>query len=158
MKLFTHRTSHLGVLFLALILFVMLLVLSSGCSAKEKSVLHCTQYVNLEILNLEDLHAKQCYTTNGQVRLILFNGGHVPIHSFILDIVGSQGRFTKELGIYVAQDQVLPLEIAFPMKELGSIQSIAITPKIKYDNASLTCSWSKRIISSLEPCMDSLQR
>lgn len=123
-----------------------------GCDEEKEFRYFCSDNINLIIENPTFYMDQICYDEKGMIDMLILNNGKTQVVGFNFFIYGENENRNITLPLLIHPRDAKILSLNIPLKTIGEIDKIEVTPNVIYNNETVECSLYKLRIKSFERC------
>jgi hypothetical protein len=133
-------------------IIILLFFSLQGCNRKENFGYFCSDNVNLVVKPPSSHMAKLCYDEKGMINMLLLNNGDTEIHGINVYLYAENENRNISIPIYLNKRDADLLSLNVPLKTLGTINRIEITPIVIFNNETIECEFYRIKVRHVNEC------
>lgn len=125
----------------------------AGCNSVENDFnLYCNKNIKFLIEKPIMNDFEVCYHNQGLIEMLILNMGNKKIDGFDIIIAGDNHTVNTRQMVIIDTKDGHYFTIYFPMKKMGKIRSVKVTPVINYNDEIKECWGSALLFRNVHAC------
>jgi hypothetical protein len=135
-----------------LIILIIFIIFLNGCSKKDNFGYYCSDNVNLIVKPPSSYMPKLCYDEKGMINMLIMNHGNTLIKDINIYFFAENENRNITIPLNLGINDVDLLSINIPLKTMGTINRLEITPNIIFNNETLECEYYRIKVRQINEC------